>query len=150
MKPVIHNLANKGLISREKFKLSGVADRQEAESTVVDGEFCMIRGAIIYSDILTTVSWQYAKEIKTTEFGEGSEELLRSRSDDLFGILNGIDYSAWDPATDHLIPFHYSARDLSGKAACKIALQRESGLPEREDAPLFGIVCRLSEQKGLD
>ncbi|MHB0976152.1 MAG: glycogen synthase GlgA [Candidatus Aquicultorales bacterium] len=146
----IHNLANKGLISGEKFKLSGVADRREAESAVIDGEFCMIRGAIIHSDIITTVSWQYAKEIKTAEFGEGSEEFLRSRSDSLFGILNGIDYSVWNPETDHLIPFHYSVRDLSGKAACKIALQREGGLPGREDVPLFGIICRLSEQKGLD
>ncbi|MCL5291906.1 MAG: glycogen synthase GlgA [Actinobacteria bacterium] len=146
----IHNLGNLGLISRKNFELMGLSGRPEVEEMALDGEICQLKGALIYSDVLNTVSRQYAKEVQTAEFGEGFEELLRSRSDDLFGILNGIDCSIWNPETDRLIPFNYAAENLSGKAACKAALQRENGLPERGDVPLLGIVCRLSEQKGLD
>ncbi|MCL4498984.1 MAG: glycogen synthase GlgA [Chloroflexi bacterium] len=146
----IHNLAHKGLLSPGAVKLTGLAGCPEIQRMMINGRVSLLKGAIVYSDVITTVSRRYAKEIQTAEFGEGLEELLRSRSDDLFGILNGIDYSVWNPETDRLIPVDYSARDLSGKAACKAALQRDSGLPVREAVPLFGIVCRLCEQKGLD
>jgi starch synthase len=96
------------------------------------------------------VSPTYAREITTPEFGCGVEGVLRTRAADLSGILNGVDYGHWDPATDAALPARFDARDLGGKAVCKAALQREFGLDARTDAPLIGIVSRLSEQKGLD
>ncbi|MCL5291903.1 MAG: glycogen synthase [Actinobacteria bacterium] len=146
----IHNLAHKGLFSKETIEFAGLSGRPEVKDMSLDGQISYLKGALTHADVITTVSCRYAKEIQTKEFGEGFDELLRYRSDNLFGILNGIDYSVWNPKTDRLIPFNYSAEALSGKAACKAALQRENDLPEREDVPLFGIVCRLCDQKGLD
>jgi len=109
-----------------------------------------MKAGIANADCLNAVSEGYAREIQTEEFGCGLEDLLRSRRDDLFGILNGIDYTEWNPATDAVIAARYSAQDLRGKRECKRALQREYGLPEREDVPLVGLVSRLDRQKGLD
>ncbi|MHB0976149.1 MAG: glycogen synthase GlgA [Candidatus Aquicultorales bacterium] len=146
----IHNMAHKGLLSPKDVKLTGLSGCPELEDMKIDGRVSLLKGAIAHSDLITTVSRRYAEEIQTAEFGEGLEELLTTRSDDLVGILNGIDYSVWNPETDRLIPAEYSARDISGKAACKAALQRDSSLPVREAVPLIGIICRLCDQKGLD
>ena len=103
------------------------------------------------SDRLTTVSPRYAQEIQTPAFGFGLDGLLRSRSNVLHGILNGADYSHWDPATDPLIPAHFDKSDLSGKAACKRALLAEAGLAEaRASKPLIGVISRFASQKGFD
>jgi starch synthase len=106
--------------------------------------------AIVSADIVSTVSERYAKEILSDEFGEGLQGLLRERRRRLFGIVNGIDTVAFDPATDRHIVAHYSADDPSGKPLCKAALQKESGLAVDPRAPVFGVVGRLVEQKGVD
>jgi starch synthase len=110
----------------------------------------LLKGGILNATLVTTVSPTYAKEIQTPWYGEGLDGVLRSRAADLFGVLNGIDLSLWDPATDPHLPRRYSAADLSGKHYCKAALQQEASLPPRPEAPLVGMVTRLSGQKGLD
>lgn len=109
-----------------------------------------MQGALDYSDAITTVSPSYAWEIQTPEYGEGLDAILRRRSNVLSGILNGIDTDAWNPATDPMIHANYSAADMSGKKACKAALQEELGLEVRDDRPLMVMVTRLTRQKGMD
>ncbi len=108
-----------------------------------------LKAGLQNADILTTVSPTYAKEIQSPRFGFQLDGLLRRRSGDLFGILNGIDYSVWNPETDPLLPFHYSHTDMSGKKALKSVLQKEMGLPEKPDVPVIGMVSRLADQKGF-
>ena len=109
-----------------------------------------MQGALDYSDAITTMSPSYAWEIQTPEYGEGLDGILRRRSNVLSGILNGIDTDAWNPATDPMIHANYSAADMSGKKACKAALQEELGLEVRDDRPLMVMVTRLTRQKGMD
>ncbi len=110
----------------------------------------LLKGGINHATLVTTVSPTYAQEIQTQWYGEGLAGVLRSRKDDLFGLLNGIDPAAWDPRSDALIPRPYGNDDLSGKRFCKAELQREAGLLPRPEVPLIGMVTRLSKQKGID
>ena len=111
----------------------------------------MLKGGLVYADYITTVSPTYANEITTVEGGEGLSGLMTARKDRLFGILNGIDYEEYNPQTDPYIPVNYSKKDaVSGKKENKAALQKELGLPVREDAFLIGIVSRMTSQKGFD
>jgi starch synthase len=113
--------------------------------------FNFLKGGAVYSDILTTVSRKYAEEIQTPEFGENLDTVLRARSGDLRGILNGVDYEKWNPATDANLAAHYSADDLAGKAACRADLLRAFGLGNVErTTPVIGIVSRFATQKGFD
>ena len=144
----IHNLAYQGRTDASVLALIGlprarlpIEDRSEANP--------MAR-AIVSADIVSTVSERYAKEILTDEFGERLQGVLRERRRRLFGIVNGIDTVAFDPATDRHIAARYSADDPSGKALCKVALQKEGGLATDPRAPIFGVVGRLVEQKGID
>jgi len=109
----------------------------------------LLKGGIYQATLLNTVSQGYAREIQTAAFGWGLEGVLRERSADLYGILNGVDYEEWNPAADHYLPASYSSDNLSGKAVCKRALQRRFGLPEL-DVPVFGVVSRMVAQKGTD
>jgi starch synthase len=109
-----------------------------------------MRRGIIYSDVVNTVSETYAREILTPEFGEGLEKLLREVRTKLFGVVNGIDYDDYNPAADPLVPFNYDSSSLGKRIENKTALQREFNLPEDKDAFVTGIVCRLTEQKGID
>lgn len=109
-----------------------------------------MKGALSYSDILTTVSPTYADELKSPFYGEGLSEVFCRRENVLRGILNGIDVKEYDPSSDGLIPEKYTPDDLSGKAECKKALQRELGLEESAKTPLVCMVGRLTEQKGPD
>jgi len=146
----IHNLAYQGLFPREAFALTGLGwEHFSWREFEFYGKLNLLKGGIVTADALTTVSPRYAREIQTPEFGCGLEGVLAERAPDLHGILNGIDYSHWDPATDPLLPANYDPDDLAGKAVCKRKLQQVSSLPPR-DAPLLGIVSRLDEQKGLD
>lgn len=111
----------------------------------------MLRGGIVYSDYVTTVSRTYAQEIQTVNFGDGLDDILRWRSDRLIGIVNGIDYDVWNPATDKLLATRYSAGDVAEKKVeNKLALQQELEMGRNGDAFTLGIVSRLTDQKGLD
>lgn len=115
-----------------------------------DGQTNLLKGGLCHATKLSTVSEGYSREIQTPEFGWGLDGAVRERSGDLVGILNGVDYAEWNPESDPFIPARYSSDDLSGKRICKWELQRHFGLPERPDAPLFGMVSRLVRQKGID
>ncbi|MFN9460579.1 MAG: glycogen synthase GlgA [Acidobacteriota bacterium] len=115
------------------------------------GDVNLLKGGLVMSDWLTTVSPRYAQEIQTAEYGFGLEGLLRERAGSLTGILNGVDYREWDPATDHYLPANYTPEDLRGKRECKRYLVEYFGLPpEAMERPLLGIVSRFAEQKGFD
>lgn len=147
----IHNLAYQGLFPAEQFPLTGLPSSVFAmHGLEFWGQLSLLKGGLYFSDVLNTVSETYAREIQSEEFGAGLEGVLRDRSADLFGILNGVDYGVWDPSVDTLIPARYSAADLSGKAVCKRHLQQVLGLEERSEVPLIGMVTRLADQKGLD
>ena len=109
-----------------------------------------MKGGIIYADAVTTVSKTYAKEIQYPYFGEHLDGLLRSREQDISGIVNGIDYSVYNPRTDKYIFETYDEESLDRKLDNKIALQKSLGLPERRNVPLIAIVSRLVEPKGMD
>ncbi len=115
------------------------------------GRVNYLKGGLVFSDYVTTVSRRYALEIQTADYGHGLEGVVRKRGDRVRGILNGVDYSVWSPEADKLIKAPYSARDLSGKKACKKDLLAEFKLPaENEARPLIGIVSRFADQKGFD
>jgi starch synthase len=110
-----------------------------------------LKGGIVFSDFITTVSRKYAEEIQTPEFGYGLEGVLHSRADRLQGILNGVDYAEWNPATDKLIAANYNPNNLSGKEICKKALLVKMGVQTPVlDRPVIGIVSRFASQKGFD
>ncbi|MGA2848140.1 MAG: glycogen synthase GlgA [Terracidiphilus sp.] len=113
--------------------------------------FNFLKGGLVYSDMLTTVSRKYAEEIQTSEFGATLDPILRKRSADLRGILNGVDYAKWDPATDGNLAAHYTPQDLAGKQECRADLLHAFGLQDiPETAPIIGIVSRFATQKGFD
>jgi starch synthase len=115
------------------------------------GTFDFLKGGIVYSDAINTVSRKYAQEIQTAEFGNGLDGVLRARAQDLHGILNGVDYQIWDPATDSKIAAHYSPDRLEGKVACRRDLLHAYGVSNvSDDTPVLGMVSRLATQKGLD
>ncbi|MCS7272696.1 MAG: glycogen synthase GlgA [Fimbriimonadales bacterium] len=149
----IHNLAYQGVFEREFFGELGLPEYLfDVEGLEFYGKVNLMKGALLYSDRINTVSPTYAVEIQTPEYGERLEGLLRRLADErrLMGILNGIDYEEWNPATDPYIPARYSADDLSGKAVCKVELQKACGWQPAPDKPLIGLVSRLTDQKGLD
>lgn len=149
----IHNVAFQGQFSDTVMEdILGVAHIPAAASQL-RCDACSINymlGALRYADAITTVSPTYANEIQTPEFGEGLDGVLRERSYALQGILNGIDVTGFDPATDNRIAANYTVEDRSGKAVCKAKLQEELGLEVRDDRPLMVMVTRLTRQKGLD
>lgn len=115
------------------------------------GKVNLLKGGILFSDFVTTVSRKYAEEIQTAEFGYGLEGVLRARADRLEGILNGVDYGAWDPATDKLIPANYTPENLKGKEICKKVLLEKMGVKSPVlGRPVIGIVSRFAAQKGFD
>jgi starch synthase len=147
----IHNLAYQGLFPAEQFPRTGLPPAMFAmHGLEFWGQVNLLKGGLYLADVLSTVSETYAREIQTEEFGAGLDGVLRDRADDLFGILNGVDYSVWDPSVDTLIPARYSAADLGGKAVCKQHLQQAFHLPTEPRTPLIGMVTRLADQKGLD
>ena len=149
----IHNVAFQGQFSDTVMEdILGVAHIPAAASQL-RCDACSINymlGALRYADASTTVSPTYANEIQTPEFGEGLDGVLRERSYALQGILNGIDVTGFDPATDKRIAANYTVEDRSGKAVCKAKLQEELGLEVRDDRPLMVMVTRLTRQKGMD
>jgi starch synthase len=141
----IHNLAHQGWFAQHEMAMFNVLHMPEEYRS---GEaISFLRGGLKLADAVTTVSPNYAREIQTPDHGFGVDAVLRERG--VHGILNGIDTDEWNPETDAALPARFSAADLSGKAECKRALQRELGLVESDDV-LVGVVSRLDPQKGLD
>jgi starch synthase len=147
----IHNLGYQGLFPPEVLPLLMLPwDLFTMAKLEFYGKVNFLKGAIDAADFLTTVSRRYAQEIQTAEYGFGLEGVLRARSATLAGILNGVDYSEWNPATDNMIAANYSADDLSGKAKCKQDLLKEFALAHDTQLPVIGIVSRFAGQKGFD
>jgi starch synthase len=150
----IHNIAYQGNFPRESFAKLGLD-----WSLFTPGQgfeywsfVSYLKAGIWYSDILNTVSPTYAREIQSSnEYGYGFEGMLKDRSADLYGVLNGIDDNIWNPAVDKLIPANYTPDKPAGKTKCKTALRKKAGLPlVRRDIPVIGIISRLADQKGFD
>lgn len=148
----IHNLLFKGTFSADILPNYFGYDYMPMANGSVElyGGASFLKGALNYSDAITTVSKSYAEEIKTSQYGEGLDGLLRARSSHLTGIVNGIDYEEFNPKEDNLIFKNYNYSDLSGKTENKLLLQKELGLPQKEDTPMIGLVSRLTNQKGCD
>jgi len=148
----IHNMGYHGQFPRDVLDRVGIpATVFHPEGLEFYGSVNLLKGGLVYSDYLTTVSRKYAQEIQTREFGYGLDGVARKRADRLVGILNGVDYGTWDPAKDSLIAADYSAKDLSGKQACKRDLLETFALPQEHlERPVIGIVSRLADQKGFD
>ena len=146
----IHNLQYQGHFSKDLLKLFGVGEEVFIpEKVEFYGLFNFMKAGLVYADVINTVSEVYAKEIQTEQYGEKLEGLLRKRAGDLYGIVNGIDYSEINPATDTMIFKNYSIETLNLKKENKAALQKEFGLPVK-DVLLMGLVSRLTGQKGLN
>jgi len=150
----IHNLGYQGLFPREVMTRAGFNDAEFYPTSPFEfyGAFNFMKVGITYADLITTVSPTYGREIQgSREYGYGLEGVLRERSRDVAGILNGIDDRAWDPATDPLIPLNYNATNLAGKAEDRRALLSEFGLdPSRQDWPVLAMISRIDVQKGFD
>ncbi len=147
----VHNLAYQGIfppedmttvdLPAESFSLNGVE---------YYGSLSFLKAGLYYADRLTTVSPSYAEEIRLPALGMGMQGLLTTRGDELVGILNGIDTVEWNAASDVHLPYTYTSRALAGKSQCKLKLQQDLNLEPGRDTPLFGVIARLANQKGLD
>jgi starch synthase len=148
----IHNMAYQGLFWHWDMLVTGLDWKYfNYRQLEFYGKLNLLKTGIVFADTITTVSPRYAQEIQTPEQGCGLESVLAGRAADLHGVLNGVDYREWDPAHDKRLPVQYGPANWAhGKAACKMALQREMGLPARPEVPLLGLVGRLADQKGLD
>ena len=148
----IHNLGYQGQYGKEVLERAGIPGPLfNPGGLEFFGNVNFLKGGLIYSDYLTTVSRRYAQDIQLPEFGRGLDGVVRNRADRLVGILNGVDYSAWNPETDPFITARYSAKGLAGKHICKQDLLEIFGLPKDHLArPLIGIVSRFADQKGFD
>ncbi len=147
----VHNLAFQGLFDLEDFALLGLQAAFRAPTGLeFHGQLSFMKAGLKFARRVTTVSPSYAREIATPEFGFGLDGVIRGRGADVSGILNGVDREIWDPRTDTALAARYDAQAPDGKAQCKRALQVEAGLAPQSDAPLFGLVSRLTAQKGVD
>lgn len=150
---VIHNLSYQGMCDfrfvKESERDNGLEPIPDFFNPRLAKLNWMLRG-IMYSDLITTVSPSYAKEILSPEYGEGLEKLLTERRGKIYGILNGIDYNLYNPQTNPYIPYHYGPKNIKEKFKNKISLQKQFGLEENSKAFLIGMVSRLTEQKGFD
>jgi starch synthase len=147
----IHNLAYQGNFGLDLLDLLGLPPHLgTTEALEFHGWASYLKGGIVFAEMVSTVSPQYAREIQTPEYGYGMDGVLRARGDELVGILNGVDYDEWDPSVDPHIAQRYSARAPAGKAACKADLLRAFGLPATPGQAVAGVISRLVRDKGLD
>jgi starch synthase len=148
----IHNLAYQGSFDQQFFLESGLSSvwQEYIPAAAPEPSLNFMSLGILLADIVNTVSPTYASEILTTQYGEGLEQLLNYRRNELHGIVNGIDYDDYNPATDPCLEKKYDSTRIERRVENKLALQRKSGLPRSSDVPLFGMVSRLDEQKGID
>ena len=147
----IHNISYQGRFPEDQWPILSLPRSYYTNDFEFFGQINLTKSAIHLSDTVTTVSETYAKEIQETDFGFGLQDILQRNSGKLAGILNGVDYRSWNPEADpHTYGIHYAADDRSGKYRIKTRLCEASGLPDRRDVPLIGVVSRLVEQKGID
>jgi starch synthase len=149
----IHNIGYQGLFAAEKLVLTSLSDQEffHPEGLEYWGNISLLKAGIVYATAVTTVSPRYSCEIQTQEYGRGMEGVLRNRKNDLHGILNGVDYEVWNPATDLLIHPNYNLGRMGGKGRCKTSLMAEMGIaPAFREKPLLAMISRLDTQKGLD
>jgi starch synthase len=147
----IHNLGYQGLFPPQVMQPLGLDPALFAvDALEFYGQLSLLKGGIVFADKLNTVSETYCKEIQTPELGLGFEGILLQRTEDLYGVLNGLDVKRWDPSLNSSVTNTYSSEDLRGKAANKKALQRELGLEPKASVPVVAMVTRLDAQKGLD
>src|ERR1700689_588162 len=148
----IHNMGYQGLFPSDTLPLLMLPwDLLTISKMEFFGQVNFLKGALVFSDYVTTVSKKYSQEIQTTEYGFGLEGVLRNRAATVTGILNGIDYDEWNPQTDKFIAAKYSPQDLSGKAQCKHDLLAAFGIPTADvKLPVIGVVSRFAAQKGFD
>ena len=148
----LHNMAFQGAYPAETMPLTGLGyEYFNWKQMEFWKQVNLLKTGIVFADLINTVSPTYAREIQTPEFGHGLDGVLRDRAADLTGILNGIDSHEWNPSLDSHLPAKYDIDSLDvGKVECKRALQQRVGLPQRADVPLFGLVSRMSWQKGFD
>jgi starch synthase len=147
----VHNLGYQGLFPVENWRFLDL-DRNFFTSECLEfyGRINLLKAGLVFADAITTVSPAYAEEVRTPAYGFGLEGILQKRSKDLIGILNGADYTVWNPDNDPFLAQNFNSDDLSGKQRCKADLQRIFGLPENPHVPLLAMVSRLAAQKGLD
>lgn len=147
----IHNIAYQGLFPATTFARTNLPD----ELYHIDGleyysQVNYMKGGILFGDRVTTVSPRYAREIQTPEFGCGLDGVALTRADDIVGLLNGVDTSIWNPTVDATLPARYSRADLAGKHTCRTELLKKCGLATNFKGPIFGMICRFAQQKGVD
>ena len=147
----IHNLGFQGIFPASNWPLLNL-DASVFSPPYLEfyGAMNLVKAALVFADKITTVSPTYAREIMTAEQGFGLEGVLRGRAGDIVGILNGVDYTQWNPETDPWIAKNYSANNLTPKGSCKKSLQAALGLPVKSDVALVGMISRLTPQKGFD
>ncbi len=147
----IHNIGYQGIYDAGDYEYLGLQWRNfTSDKFEAHGKINFLKGGIHYADLVNTVSPTYAEETRTPKYAHGMAPYLNDKGENYIGILNGVDYSQWNPAVDTLIPAQYSREDLSGKAACKRALQKRMALHVDPNVPLVGVVSRMAHQKGLD
>jgi len=149
----LHNLSFQGIFEKNEFALLASAQDHSKpdESLEFFGKINFLKAGILNADLLHTVSKRYAKEVQQSdEYGFGLQNILKKRSKDLVGIINGVDYSIWNPETDKLIPNAYLRKDLNGKMENKRLLVESQGLPFKENLPVLATISRLTDQKGFD
>jgi len=147
----IHNIAYQGLFPAATFGRLNLPDELNGiDGLEYYGQINFLKAGILFADRVTTVSPNYAQEIQTPEFGCGLDGVVQTRSGDILGLLNGIDTAVWNPTIDPMLPARYSANNLAGKGACRAALLARAGFAPDFAGPIYGLICRLVEQKGLD
>ncbi|MDH7499033.1 MAG: glycogen synthase GlgA [candidate division NC10 bacterium] len=147
----IHNLAYQGIFWHYDWHLLGIGwEYFTPEGIEFYNHINLLKAGIVFAQVINTVSKTYSREIQTPEFGYGLEGVLKARSKDLFGIVNGVDYGEWSPSHDPWIAAPYDERNLAGKLTCKLDLLKELGLPPRPRTPVLGAISRLASQKGFD
>ena len=147
----IHNISYQGRFPEDQWPILSLPRSYYTYDFEFYGQVNLTKSAIHLADAITTVSETYAREIQTTDFGYGLQDTLQARKEDLYGILNGVDYQQWRPDTDpYTYGIHYSSDDLSGKRRIKSKLREEYDLPDSDEMPLIGMTTRFVEQKGID
>ncbi len=148
----VHNLQYQGMFPRDTLRMMELDDNYYFTNDKLEffNAVSFMKAGLLYSDAISTVSRTYSYEVQTAEYGYGLDGVLRARSHELYGIVNGIDYDINNPADSTKIYANFSAKDMSGKAENKKKLQEELGLPQRADVPMFSIISRLVDQKGIN